>query len=105
MRHVFAPEPSHRLQLSGKVAYHEFEGITLHAEEGARILASAGGKPVPVLRNHGPVTIGHTLAQAFGLMWLCVCDSLQYDPRYGAGQDALDALQRIVDCIDPSYRT
>ena len=119
-------------QLFGKVAYHEFEGITVHADEGARILASAAGKPVLLLRNHGPVTIGATLAQAFGLMWLlnracevqhatlamgrpraiaqpvlevCVRDSLQYDPRFGAGQDAFDALQRIVDRIDPSYRS
>ncbi|HWH82171.1 MAG TPA: class II aldolase/adducin family protein, partial [Burkholderiaceae bacterium] len=30
-------------QLYGKVAYHEFEGITVHADEGARIVASAGG--------------------------------------------------------------
>jgi len=119
-------------QLYGKVAYHAFEGITVHADEGARILASADGKPVLLLRNHGPVTIGATLAQAFGLMWLlnracevqlatlamgtpraiglpvleaCVRDSLQYDPRFGAGQDAFDALQRIVDRIDPSYRS
>ena len=118
-------------QLFGKVAYHAFEGITLRAEEGARIVASAGGKPVLLLRNHGPVTIGHSIAQAFGLMWLlnracevqlatlamgrprlidtavlqgCVRDSLQFDPRYGAGQDAFDALQRVVDRIDPTYR-
>ena len=118
-------------QLFGKVAYHAFEGITVHADEGARIVDSAAGKPVLLLRNHGPVTIGHTLAQAFGLMWLltracevqlatlamgrprpiepavldaCVRDSLQFDPRFGAGQDAFDALQRIVDRIDPGYR-
>ncbi len=57
-------------QLFGKVAYHEFEGITVHADEGARILASAGSKPVLLLRNHGPVTMGHTLAQCLSLMWL-----------------------------------
>ena len=33
--------------------------------KGARILASAGGKPVLLLRNHGPVVIGQTLPQAF----------------------------------------
>jgi ribulose-5-phosphate 4-epimerase/fuculose-1-phosphate aldolase len=33
-------------QLWGKVAYHDFEGITVHAEEGTRILRSAQGKPV-----------------------------------------------------------
>ena len=118
-------------QLHGKVAYHDFEGITVHADEGARILASAAGKPVLLLRNHGPVVIGQTVAQAFALMWTlqracevqlasmsmgpvrsipvsvleaCVRDSLQFDPRYGAGQDSFDALQRLVDAVDPSYR-
>jgi ribulose-5-phosphate 4-epimerase/fuculose-1-phosphate aldolase len=119
-------------QLYGKVAYHDFEGITVHAEEGARILRSAEGKPVLLLRNHGPVTIGHSLPQALSLMWLvnraceiqlasssmgellpipvpvlekCVADALQFNPKYGAGQDSFDALQRIVDRIDPSYRS
>ena len=118
-------------QLYGKVAYHAFEGITVHDDERGRILASAAGKPVLLMRNHGPVTIGFNLANAFGLMWLlqraceiqvaaqplgrlaaipepvlqaCVRDSLQFDPRYGGGQNAFDALQRIVDRIDPSYR-
>jgi len=118
-------------QLYGKVAYHDFEGITVHAEEGSRILRSAQGKPVLLLRNHGPVTIGFSLPQALSLMWLvnraceiqlasssmgellpipvavlekCVADSLNFNPAYGAGQDSFDALQRIVDRIDPSYR-
>jgi ribulose-5-phosphate 4-epimerase/fuculose-1-phosphate aldolase len=118
-------------QLYGKVAYHEFEGITVHLDEGQRILASAGGKPVLLLRNHGPVAIGFSLANAFGLMWLlqracevqttamamgrqrpiavpvlegCVRDSLNFDPRFGAGQDAFDAMQRLVDRVDPAYR-
>jgi ribulose-5-phosphate 4-epimerase/fuculose-1-phosphate aldolase len=118
-------------QLYGKLAYHDFEGITVHLEEGERILASAGGKPVLLLRNHGPVTIGANVAQAFSLMWLvqracevqlatqsmgeavpipmpvlekCVADSLQFDPRFGAGQDAFNALQRLVDRVDPGYR-
>ena len=49
-------------QLYGKIAYHDFEGITVHLEEGARIVESAGGRPVLLLRNHG-VTIGATLAR------------------------------------------
>ena len=118
-------------QLYGKLAYHDFEGITVHLDEGRRILASAGGKPVLLLRNHGPVTIGANVAQAFSLMWLvqracevqlatqsmgealaiptqvlekCVADSLQFDPRFGAGQDAFDALRRLVDRVDAGYR-
>jgi len=119
-------------QLWGQVAYHDFEGITVHRDEGVRILASAGGKPVLLLRNHGPVVIGRTLAQAFNLMWLvnracevqvasqgtgqklrpipvhvlegCVRDSLNFNPNFGAGEDSFAALQRLVDMEDPGYR-
>ncbi|MEY4420151.1 MAG: Decarboxylase NovR [Pseudomonadota bacterium] len=118
-------------QLWGQVAYHDFEGITVHAEEGARILASAGGKRVLFLRNHGPVVIGNSLAHAFNLIWLvqracevqmasqalgtlqpitekalegCVRDSLNFNPKFGAGEDSFAAMQRMIDRIDPSYR-
>jgi ribulose-5-phosphate 4-epimerase/fuculose-1-phosphate aldolase len=118
-------------QLWGKVAYHDFEGITVHPEEGARILASAGGQPVLLLRNHGPVVIGQTLPQAFAYLWVlqracevqlayqgkgparaipvavlegCVRDALNFNPKYGAGEDGFVALQRLVDAKDPGYR-
>ncbi|MEY4752151.1 MAG: hypothetical protein RIQ60_4365 [Pseudomonadota bacterium] len=117
--------------LWGKVAYHDFEGITVRSDEGQRILASSAGKPVLLLRNHGPVTIGTTVAQAFAYLWTlqracevqttaqpmgtlrpiapevlerCVRDALNFDPKYGAGQDGFDALRRLVDRIDPSYQ-
>jgi hypothetical protein len=34
----------------------------------------------------------------------CVRDSLNFDPAHGAGQDAFDAMQRLVDAVDPGYR-
>jgi hypothetical protein len=34
----------------------------------------------------------------------CVVDALQFNPKYGAGQDSFAALQRLVDRKDPSYR-
>jgi hypothetical protein len=34
----------------------------------------------------------------------CVRDSLNFDPRFGAGRDAFAALQRLIDARDPSYR-
>lgn len=118
-------------QLYGRVAWHDFEGITLRADEGDRILESSGGKQVLMLRNHGPVVIGETLAQAFSLMWLvnraceaqlatqsmgkpreipvevlegCSRDSLNFDPRFGAGEDALAAFIRLVEKEDASFR-
>jgi ribulose-5-phosphate 4-epimerase/fuculose-1-phosphate aldolase len=40
-------------QLIGRVGYHDFEGITLFADERPRMVASLGQKHVLVLRNHG----------------------------------------------------
>jgi ribulose-5-phosphate 4-epimerase/fuculose-1-phosphate aldolase len=118
-------------QLWGQVAYHDFEGITVHLDEGQRILASAQGRPVLLLRNHGPVVMGRTVADAFSRMWLvqracevqlasqgmgrvreipvavrerCVRDSLNFNPSFGAGEDGFAAMQRLIDRVDPGYR-
>ena len=142
-------------QLHGMVAYHDFEGITIHAEEGPRVLQSIGGNVPPrapaalppegaaspwggpaakqavILRNHGLLSWGQTLPQAFAVLWTlqraceiqlatqsmgaplpvpeaiavkCTRDSLQFDPRHGAGQDVFNALVRQLDRTDDSYK-
>jgi ribulose-5-phosphate 4-epimerase/fuculose-1-phosphate aldolase len=52
-------------QLHDMVAYHDFEGITIHADEAPRLLASMGHKPLLILRNHGLLACGETLPLAF----------------------------------------
>ena len=119
-------------QLHGKLAYHDFEGITVHADEGPRLLRNIGERRAVILRNHGLLAWAETLPRAFAILWLlnraceiqlastamgpvievpediqrrCTRDSLQFDPRFGAGQDMFDALTRLVDRVDPSYRS
>jgi rhamnose utilization protein RhaD (predicted bifunctional aldolase and dehydrogenase) len=118
-------------QLHDMVAYHAFEGITIHAEEGPRVLASMGNKPAVILRNHGLLSWGQTLEQALchpvdaaarlrdpaghaehgrrpsrarGHAAKCTRDALQFNPAHGAGRDVFDALVRQVDRIDDSYK-
>jgi ribulose-5-phosphate 4-epimerase/fuculose-1-phosphate aldolase len=45
-------------QLAGRVAYHNFEGVTVNPDERGRMLASIGEKRVVILRNHGLLTWG-----------------------------------------------
>jgi ribulose-5-phosphate 4-epimerase/fuculose-1-phosphate aldolase len=119
-------------QLHGKVAYHDFEGITVHPDEGPRLIANIGDRPAVILRNHGLLAWAESLPRAFAILWLlnraceiqlastamgavieipediqrkCTRDSLQFNPDFGAGQDVFDALTRAIDAIDPSYRT
>lgn len=118
-------------QLHDMLAYHDFEGITIHSEEGPRLLEHIGNRPAVILRNHGLLAWGQTLPQTFAILWTlnraceiqlatlsmgaarlipeavarsCTRDALQFDPLHGAGQDMFDALVRQIDRIDPSYK-
>jgi ribulose-5-phosphate 4-epimerase/fuculose-1-phosphate aldolase len=115
-------------QLHGRVAYHEFEGVTVEPDERARMVASIGDKRVVILRNHGLLTWGETLEEAFMWLWLLqrACDIqvaaaavghlrrvpdsvLTHTRLEGAGDQsqicraAFDALVRKVAAIDDSY--
>jgi ribulose-5-phosphate 4-epimerase/fuculose-1-phosphate aldolase len=48
-----------------RVAYHDFEGITLVHDERARLAADLGSSTVMILRNHGLLSCGPTIADAF----------------------------------------
>jgi ribulose-5-phosphate 4-epimerase/fuculose-1-phosphate aldolase len=56
-------------QLVGRVAYHDFEGITVYAEERGRMLASLGDKHVLILRNHGVAVCERDIPCTFVLLW------------------------------------
>ena len=53
----------------GKLAYHDFEGVTVRGEEGERLLANLGDKHILMLKNHGPVVMGRTLQEMFIQHW------------------------------------
>jgi ribulose-5-phosphate 4-epimerase/fuculose-1-phosphate aldolase len=57
------------LQYYGKVAYHDYEAIALDLDERERLVADLGDKPVMVLRNHGLMTVGRSIPEAWKLMF------------------------------------
>jgi len=57
------------LQFYQRVVYHDFEGIALDAGERERLVADLGPTArALILRNHGLVTLGRTVSEAFILM-------------------------------------
>ena len=58
------------MQFSGKIAYHDFEGIAIDEGEKARLVADLGDKSTLILRNHGALTVGRSIGEAFVMMWL-----------------------------------
>lgn len=55
--------------LWGQVGYHEFEGVTTGLDERPRLVASLGEHPYLILRNHGLLVVGATVAEAFQRLW------------------------------------
>lgn len=53
----------------GRVAYHDYEGLSTDTAERERLAASLGGRMVMILRNHGLLTCGETVAEAFMNMY------------------------------------
>lgn len=53
----------------GSLAYHDYEGIALHADEKPRLQADLGQANYLMLRNHGLLTVGRTVADAFLAMY------------------------------------
>lgn len=57
------------LLFHGQLAYHAFEGIALEKGEQERLVADLGTKRAMILRNHGLLTVGRTIGEAFSLMY------------------------------------
>jgi ribulose-5-phosphate 4-epimerase/fuculose-1-phosphate aldolase len=120
--------------LHGDVTYHDFYGLTVYPEEKQQLVASLGDKNIMLLRNHGSLTVGRTISEAFMHMWTLqrACEvqlathangataipvTLQAIRASQQGRDegmeepvptdrmVFDALIREIDRLDPSYKT
>jgi ribulose-5-phosphate 4-epimerase/fuculose-1-phosphate aldolase len=59
------PISQHALKFYDRLGYHDYEGIALDLEERERLVASLGHHRVMILRNHGLLAAGRTIAEAF----------------------------------------
>jgi ribulose-5-phosphate 4-epimerase/fuculose-1-phosphate aldolase len=68
------------------LGYHGYEGVALRDEEKPRLVADLGQKNFLMLRNHGLLTVGRSIADAFQSMYLfeTVCN-IQVRAQAGGG--------------------
>lgn len=59
------PISQHALRYYGHLAYHDYEGVALDLDERTRLIADLGEHDVMILRNHGLLATGRSVAEAF----------------------------------------
>lgn len=115
-----------------KIGYHDYQGVVLHEAEKSSLLKDLGQGEALILRNHGALTVGRTVGEAFNWMHrlelacrsqlaAMACNT----PLVKVGPDVLEetwsnyqpgtrrpyglmewpALLRKLDRMDPSFKT
>jgi len=92
----------------GRLACHDFEGITVRAEEGERLLANLADKNILMLRNHGPVVMAKSLQTMFVQQWALqrACEIQMATLSMGRppimiSQNVIDVHQRDLSMATP----
>jgi ribulose-5-phosphate 4-epimerase/fuculose-1-phosphate aldolase len=62
------PVSQHAMRFWKNIGYHDYEGIALTPAEANRLVHNLGPHPALILRNHGTLTVGRTVAEAYVLM-------------------------------------
>lgn len=69
------------------LGYHDYEGVALRDEEKPRLVHDLGDKTYLMLRNHGLLTVGATVADAFQAMYLFETScNIQVRAQAGGGE-------------------
>lgn len=127
------PLSQHAMKFHERIGYHDYEGIVLDDDEGRRLVHALGTHSAAILRNHGLIAIGRTIAEAFHVIYhleiacrvqlrvLAACrdssDMLMAAPEIAErvarqfeafpqplGRREWPALIRLLDRTSPDYR-
>ncbi len=78
------------------MAYHDYEGVALNDEEKPRLVADLGNKNALILRNHGLLTTGSTIADAFLMMYVLETACQVQVMAESSGNDLIEVPAPIV---------
>lgn len=130
--HGLLPLNQTAMLVRDQLAFHEYEGVAFDTDERPRLVADLGDKSLMLLRNHGTLSLGQSVGQAFTALYYleraCAMQvaTLAGDPKLhyaapeiekkaamqgsGPGMAAASdllvwpAMLRKIDRLDPGYK-
>jgi ribulose-5-phosphate 4-epimerase/fuculose-1-phosphate aldolase len=87
------------------LSYHEYEGLALNPDEKARLQADLGPTHHMILRNHGLLTVGRTVSDAFVSMYSLqrACE-IQVMAQAGGSSQLIGIPQKVLDTVPEFVR-
>jgi ribulose-5-phosphate 4-epimerase/fuculose-1-phosphate aldolase len=96
MRCGLLPLTQNAMRFDGHIGYHDYEGPALSMDEQQRLVADLGPHNAMVLRNHGLLTAGASIPEAFNLLYQLETACQAQVAALSAGSDGLSAPPRDV---------
>jgi ribulose-5-phosphate 4-epimerase/fuculose-1-phosphate aldolase len=93
------PISQQSLFVLSSLAYHDYEGVALNADEKPRLVRDLGSKAFLMLRNHGLLTAGATTADAFLNMYLFETACMIQVRAQSGGKELIRIPAPILDGI------
>jgi len=90
------PISQQSLFVLSSLAYHDYEGPALRDDERPRLVKDLGDKRLYMLRNHGLLTVGETIADAFLAMYVFESTCMIQVRAQAAGADLVEIDPRII---------
>lgn len=87
------------------LAYHDYEGVALRDDEKPRLQADLGDKTFLMLRNHGLLTVGRTVADAFLSMYTFENSCRTQIDAQAGGQELITIDPQILQGMDQVMKT
>lgn len=89
--------------MMSSLSYHDYEGLAVHDDERARLKADMGESNHLILCNHGLLTVGKTVPDAFLAMYFLEC-ACQIQISAQAGGEITQVPQKVLDGVSTAVK-
>lgn len=98
------PLSQHSIFVLASLAYHDYEGVALDVDEKPRLVRDLGDKRFLMLRNHGLLSVGRSVAEAFVAMYFFETSCMIQVRALAGGTPVRRIGQVIVDGAEQQWQ-